>query len=67
MGMFFDQKVDQIAFRLELQKDEEGKEIILWHGLVDGEPYVFNAEPYAGFWKRFTIGLLGLLPIESQL
>ena len=67
MGEAFDQKIDQVAFRLELQKDEEGTEVILWHGLVNGEPRVFNVDPYTSFWLRFKIGFMGLLPIESQL
>ena len=26
-----------------------------------------GVEPYAGFWQRFGVGLLRLLPMESQL
>ena len=28
---------------------------------------VFDVDPYTGFWRRFGISLLSILPIESQL
>jgi len=67
MGEWFDQNVGKIAFRLELKEKENGSEILLWHGLVDGRPQTFTADPYTGFWQRLGIGFLGILPIESQL
>lgn len=67
MADWFDQNIDRLAFRLELQKDEAGYEKLLWHGLVDGKPHVFDVEPYTGFWRRFGIGFMSLWPIESQL
>ena len=67
MGDWFDKNIERLAFRLELKKDEDGSESLLWHGLVDGKPQTFDTEPYTGFWKRFGIGFLRLLPIESQL
>ena len=67
MGDWFDQNIEQIAFRLKLQTDEDGYEQILWHGLEDGKPRLFKVDPYTGFWRRFGIGFMGLLPIESQL
>ena len=67
MGEWFDQNVGKLAFRLELKKEENGAETLLWHGLVDGRPQTFTADPYTGFWKRFGIGFLRILPIESQL
>ena len=67
MGDWFDQNIEQVAFRLELQTSENGYEKILWHGLVDGEQGVFDVDPYTGFWRRFGIGFLRILPIESQL
>jgi len=63
----FDRQIDKVAFRLELRKSENGSETILWHGIVGGEQKTFDAEPYTGFWRRFGIGFLGFLPIESQL
>jgi putative cardiolipin synthase len=67
MGDWFDQNIEQVAFRLELHKEKSGHEKILWHGLVDGEQRVLKVDPYTGFWQRFSIGLLSILPIESQL
>jgi putative cardiolipin synthase len=67
MGEWFDKNIERLAFRLELKKGDDGSETLLWHGIVDGTPQTFDADPYTGFWKRFGIGFLGLLPIESQL
>jgi putative cardiolipin synthase len=62
--------VDEIAknaFRLELARDDDGDEYILWHGYKDGEPVTFDVDPYTSFWLRLGAGLLSLLPVESQL
>jgi putative cardiolipin synthase len=67
MGNWFDENIGKLAFRLELKRDEDGSETLLWHGIVDGTPRTFDADPYTGFWKRLGIGFLGILPIESQL
>jgi putative cardiolipin synthase len=67
MAEWFDRSIGEVAFRLELKKDEGGSETLLWHGTVDGAPRTFDTEPHTGFWKRLGIGFLGLLPIESQL
>ena len=67
MGDWFDQNIDRVAFRLELQKNDAGSEKLLWHGLVDGKPQVFDVEPYTGFWRRLGIAFMSLWPIESQL
>lgn len=67
MGDWFDRNIERKAFRLELRTDEDGYEQILWHGLENGEQRVFDVGPYTGFWRRFGIGFMGLLPIESQL
>ncbi len=66
MSDWFDQNMEQMAFRLELKK-EGGIEKILWHGRVDGKDETFDVDPYTGFWRRFGIGFMSLLPIESQL
>ncbi len=63
----FDQKINQAAFRLELKTDKNGSDKIFWHGLVDGEQSVLKVDPYTGFWKRFSIGFMRVLPIESLL
>jgi putative cardiolipin synthase len=67
MSDWFDQTIDQIAFRLELRKNSNGSEQLFWHGRVDGQPKTFDVDPYTGFWRRLGIGFMSLLPIESQL
>jgi putative cardiolipin synthase len=67
MTLVFEKVVQASAFRLELKKNTNGSEEIRWHGLVDGEAQNFDVDPYTGFWRRFGIGFMGLLPIESQL
>jgi hypothetical protein len=52
---------------LELKKDENGLDRIYWYDLENGQPRVFDIEPYAGFWRRFGVGFMSLFPIESQL
>jgi len=67
MAKWFEENIEQLAFRLELKKDENGTEQLLWHGVVDGKEHTFDVDPYAGFWRRFGIGVMSILPIESQL
>ena len=67
MSSWFDETDATRAFRLELLKGETGAEKIRWHGQLDGKPQVFDVDPYTGFWQRFGIGFMSLLPIESQL
>jgi cardiolipin synthase C len=67
MSDWFEQNINQIAFRLELKTHENGYVETLWHGLVDGKPQTFDVEPYTSFWRRFGIGFMSILPIESQL
>ncbi len=55
------------SFRLELHTNKNGDEQILWHGYENGEPVTFDHDPYTSFWRRLSIKLMGLLPIESQL
>jgi putative cardiolipin synthase len=67
MAQWFDQKVGKIAFKLELRPGDGGYDYIVWNGVVDEQPQTLFSEPHIGFWKRFGVGLMGLLPIESQL
>jgi putative cardiolipin synthase len=63
----FDQNIEKDAFRLELKKERDGSDRIVWHGLVDGEQKVFNVEPHSTVWQRLWVNFLKILPIESQL
>ncbi len=67
MAKEFDADIEKHSFRLELQEDEEGDEQLLWHGYENGGPVIFDVDPYTSFWRRFGVGFMGLLPIESQL
>ena len=67
MASWFDQHIEEVAFRLELEADENGYKKIVWHGKEDGEQVTYEEDPHTGFWMRFYIDILGLLPIDSQL
>jgi len=67
MAESFDSKIDRLAFRLTLEDADKGNEQIVWYGLVDGEPQTFYKDPYTSFWKRFGVGFMRMLPIESQI
>ncbi|MCG6891074.1 MAG: phospholipase D family protein [Gammaproteobacteria bacterium] len=67
MSDWFDQKIDQVAFRLALEEDDNGNEILVWHRSLDGVEQRYTTEPNTGFWRRFGVGFLRLLPIESLL
>ena len=63
----FDRRIDKVAFRLELQRDDQGHEKIAWHGLVDDKQQTLYVDPYTSFWKRFGVGFMRMVPIESQI
>ncbi|UCH74060.1 MAG: phospholipase D family protein [Rhodospirillales bacterium] len=67
MARIFDERIDKVAFRLELVETEKGGEKVLWYGLVDGQPQVLDHEPNATLWQRFVANFLSIFPIESQL
>lgn len=67
MGAWFDRSIESVAFRLELVQNDNGTESIRWHGRVDETPKTVDVDPYTGFWRRLGIGIMRILPIESQL
>jgi len=67
MAKGFQENIEQLAFRLELKKDENGYEQLIWNGWEKGEQVVYTHEPHTGFWRRFGIGFMSIWPIESQL
>ncbi len=67
MATAIDANIEATAFRLELVENANGSEKILWHGWSDGEKKVFDVDPHTSFWQRLGVGLMRLLPIESQL
>lgn len=67
MAEWFDQNIDRLAFQVKLETDEHGSEQLRWYGQMAGAPVVFDVEPYSGFWRRIGVGLMRILPVESQL
>jgi putative cardiolipin synthase len=67
MAEWFDENIADIAFRLELVSDVNGKQSIVWHGIENGVAQTYTREPKTSFWRRFGVGFLRLFPIESQL
>ena len=53
----------ETAYRVEL--DDRNR--IAWVGQHGGATERYATEPGTGFWQRFGAGLLGILPIDSQL
>lgn len=71
--VFAEQAVTE-AYRLELVQLPENpldpgfpREAIVWSTVENGEELRFDTEPHMGFFKRFGVGILRLLPIEGQL
>jgi len=67
MANNFEKDIEKHTFTLELKSDENGYEELLWHGYEDGAPVTFDVDPYTGFWRRFGVDFMAILPIESQL
>ena len=67
LGSWFEEIARRGAFRLALETDHDGEETLRWYRERDGETAVYTTEPNTGFWRRLGVGLLRLLPIESQL
>jgi putative cardiolipin synthase len=63
----FDRHIEDVAFRVTLETDENGKEALRWTGREDGKEVVFDTEPYAGTGLKIAVAMMKLLPIESQL
>ncbi len=51
------------AYRLRLDADGD----LEWVGQENGAEVVHRTEPHTGFWRRFQVGVLRLLPIDGQL
>jgi putative cardiolipin synthase len=66
MAAGFDRDISKGSFRVELH-GEGDDEKLLWHGFEDGSEVTYDVDPHTGFWRRFGVGFMRLLPIESQL
>ncbi len=59
----FGKFIDKIAFKVELTDDS-----LRWVGLDEnGKPVTFDKEPYTSFWKRLSVNLMRVLPVDSML
>ena len=67
MSEWFNREIGNIAFRLALGTDRSGNEILLCHRSVDDIDQRYKTEPNTGYWRRFGVGFLRLLPIEWLL
>ena len=77
MGVLFDDPALGAALQAEYQRlagPAYSYAVVLgadgqlhWRDEASQPPLVFSSEPGASAWRRFTAGVLRLLPIESQL
>ena len=49
----------------EVRLNDKGK--LVWTGQRNGEPETWTKEPQTGFWTRFNVSLMRILPIKGQL
>jgi len=56
----------QFSWRLALEPYADAARIV-WHGEEDGGPVELHADPGTSWWRRFTVDLLSILPIDGQL
>ena len=56
------------SYRVILENDAvTGAEQLVWITENDGKEIRYYSEPEVGLWSRFTVWLMGLLPIEEHL
>lgn len=53
----------EMSFELTLNERQN----LTWTGLVRGKPQHYRREPYASISRRVLAGIMGFLPLESQL
>jgi len=44
-----------------------GKQRLVWIEYRDGREIRYTRDPETSFWQRFSVGFIGLLPVDSQL
>jgi putative cardiolipin synthase len=63
VGSFLDDGVaPENAYRVTL---DGGR--LRWTAQIDGREVVYTKEPESGWWQRFVVRVIGILPIHSQL
>jgi putative cardiolipin synthase len=45
----------------------DGRKELVWIEHRDGESIRYDKEPQTTFWQRFSVGFIGLFPVDSQL
>jgi putative cardiolipin synthase len=63
----FDQHIEEFAFAVTLERDDDGEESLRWISRKEGKERTFDSEPFAGAWLKAKAALLRCLPIESEL
>ena len=63
----FDKNINKFAFKVELVTSDRGRESLLWHGIEDGKPVTYDAEPYVGRGTRLAVWFIRLLPMDWLL
>ncbi|SDD77390.1 Phosphatidylserine/phosphatidylglycerophosphate/cardiolipin synthase [Cupriavidus sp. YR651] len=56
-----------IAYKVALRKDDNGAETLTWTTREDGKLVTVDSEPGMSVWQHMGIGILRVLPVESQL
>lgn len=67
MSAWFEREVKRIAFHVSLDEGEDGVERLIWESEGDEGVVRFDVDPYTCVWQRMGVGVLRLLPIDSQL
>jgi putative cardiolipin synthase len=60
----FDTKVATKSYTVKL--DQDGHDLIWVEHTPQGD-VIYTTDPHTGFWRRFGVGFLGILPIEWLL
>ena len=53
------------AYTYKVHLNENGK--LRWIGYQDGEEEIWKKDPQTGWWRRFQVSFMRILPIKGQL
>ena len=65
-GMFAE-RVDQAIPRATYQVMLHDGGGLRWVGYTEGQEEIWKKEPQTGWWRRFQVSVMRLLPIKGQL
>lgn len=63
----FDAEIGRAAFRVKFADAENQRGDLIWVGEENGQPVRYTKEPHTSTWQRLGVGIMRILPIESQL